>query len=150
VPLTDLHHPPSLFFSAIMKKGRGKVEFEDTSPGEGPVATRDHKAIVNLGIALHRGDVIQTLKGHSIDLKRRDAIAGVRYGIEGMRVGGKRRVIVPPQLAYGEKGAPGVGIPPDAMLICEIELVELGPTHPVKPKFKLAQDRKAKGITRPQ
>ena len=134
-----------------MKRGRGKVEFEDLAFGAGPDATREHKARVNCTISLHHGDVLRVLKDYWIDLKRREsAVAGVQYGVEGMQVGGKRRIVVPPQLAYGEKGMPGAGIPPNAMLICQVELLELLPTHPIKPKLKLARERKAKGEKRPQ
>lgn len=125
-----------------MKRGRGKVEFEDLVPGHGSVATRDHEACVNGVIALHRGDRVWKLERYWIDLKRRTAVAGLRYGIEGMRIGGRRRVVVPPHPAYGEAGG-GELVPPRAMLICEIELLELRPARATKPKRALARDRKA-------
>jgi hypothetical protein len=48
--------------------------------------------------------------------------AGLFYGVEGMRVGGRRRFRVAPHLAYREAGVPGV-IPPNALLTVEIEVV---------------------------
>jgi hypothetical protein len=47
---------------------------------------------------------------------------GLFYGVEGMRVGGQRRLRVAPHLAYREVGVPGV-IPPNALVTVEIEVV---------------------------
>lgn len=62
----------------------------------------------------------------------RRVIAGWDAGFEGMRVGGRRRLIVPYQLAYGEKGRPPV-IPPKAVLVFDVELRAVGEPGPPTP-----------------
>jgi FKBP-type peptidyl-prolyl cis-trans isomerase FkpA len=52
-------------------------------------------------------------------------IRGFDQGVIGMRVGGLRRVVIPPDLAYGSSGSPDGVIPPNATLVFEIQLLEV-------------------------
>jgi FKBP-type peptidyl-prolyl cis-trans isomerase len=58
-----------------------------------------------------------------VRIDRRSLANGLFYGVEGMRVGGTRRLEIAPHLAYGSRGVPGV-IPTNAVLTAEITILE--------------------------
>jgi FKBP-type peptidyl-prolyl cis-trans isomerase len=103
---------------------RRGVDIESEEAGTGAVAARGKTVVVRLRGTLHRGDVFMDTQRHTFRIGARVAIAGLEYGVEGMRVGGKRRIRVPPHLAYREQGVPGK-IPPDALLFFDVELLEV-------------------------
>lgn len=109
-----------------MKRGRGGVEYEDVKLGDGPTAVRGAKVEVRYDLFLNRGQQIQENQHSSFRVGKRRSIPGLEYGVEGMRVGGERRLRVGPHLAYRERGVPGV-IPAEAVLEFYVTLLRVEP-----------------------
>lgn len=74
------------------------------------------------GKADGKGTQFETNPGYTFPLGAGRVIRGWDQGVPGMRVGGRRRLIIPPDMAYGSAGAGGV-IPPNATLVFEIGLL---------------------------
>jgi FKBP-type peptidyl-prolyl cis-trans isomerase len=98
---------------------------EELQIGDGAVAVRRTRVTVRYSGYLNRGDPFQTDVVTSFEVGERNTIAGLSWGVEGMRVGGRRRLRVGPHLAYREQGIPGL-IPPNAKLVFEVELLAVG------------------------
>jgi len=105
-----------------------KVKIEIISEGTGEMAQEGDLVFVHYTGFLENGEVFDSSIGSgqpfSFTLGKKEVIAGWEQGILGMRVGEKRKLIIPPDLAYGEKGVGGV-IPPNAVLIFEVQMVKI-------------------------
>jgi len=113
------------------------IKIQDVTVGTGDEALRGKTVVANVRMFLNHGtELTGTFLGGQkmrIDLRKRECIAGLQYGIEGMRVGGVRSLIISPHLAYGAKGLPG-HVPPNAILRCEVELLEVRESGIMKPE----------------
>jgi len=99
----------------------------DIKRGSGPAAESGRSITVNYVGKLTNGTVFDSTTGKgpfTFLLGAGQVIKGWDLGVEGMKVGGKRKLVIPPTLGYGGAGAPPQ-IPPDATLVFEIELVSV-------------------------
>lgn len=104
------------------------LQYADLIVGAGPTPMPGQVVVVHYtGWLADGGKFASSLdRGEPLmfNLGMGQVIAGWDLGIKGMAVGGKRQLMIPPNLAYGEAGAEGV-IPPNATLIFDVELLEL-------------------------
>ena len=102
---------------------------EDITPGGGLEATPGRTVEVHyVGVAHSTGEEFDASwnRGQPLDFRlgAGQVIAGWDAGIAGMRVGGRRKLVIPPHLAYGDRGAGGV-IAPGETLIFVVDLVDV-------------------------
>jgi len=107
-----------------MKRGRGGVEYEDIKLGDGPTADRGAKVDVRYNLFLDRGRLLQENQEYSFRVGKRRVIPGLEYGVEGMRVGGERRLRIAPHLAYRDQAIPGL-VPANAVLELHVTLLRV-------------------------
>ena len=103
------------------------LRITDIVIGDGPEAAAGQTVVVNYRGTLENGKEFDSSYGRgpfSFPLGAGRVIKGWDEGVAGMQVGGKRKLVIPPDLAYGQRGAGGV-IPPNATLIFEVELLEI-------------------------
>lgn len=110
----------------IMEETITDLKIEDIKIGDGAEATAGAKVTVNYMGTLTDGTKFDSSYDRgvpfSFNLGAGDVIKGWDQGVAGMKVGGKRKLTIPPDLAYGERGAGNV-IPSNATLVFEVELL---------------------------
>ena len=105
------------------------MKIETLKEGTGVGAEDGDKVTVNYVGTLENGEKFDSSIDRgvpfSFTLGVGQVIKGWDQGILGMKKGEKRKLTIPPDLAYGEAGTPGGPIPPDATLIFEVELLAI-------------------------
>lgn len=106
-----------------------ELKIETLQEGSGPEAKNNDVVSVHYTGYLINGQVFDSSVGRGepfvFTLGAGRVIKGWDLGVLGMKVGEKRKLTIPPDLAYGNAGAGGV-IPPNATLIFEVEMVKIG------------------------
>ena len=101
---------------------------EDEVLGEGPAAKSGDVVTVHYTGWLTDGTKFDSSldrnQPFTFVLGERQVIAGWDQGVAGMKVGGKRKLTIPPDLGYGARGA-GEVIPPNATLVFEVQLLQI-------------------------
>jgi len=133
VPLLA-QNAPALPTKTPEKKGLAMVttdsglQYTDLEVGTGATPQRGQTVVVHYTGTLQDGTKFDSSRDRRDPFRFRlgvgQVIQGWDEGVSSMRVGGQRQLIIPPELAYGERGAGGV-IPPNATLIFDIELIRI-------------------------
>lgn len=115
--------PPAAFSQTDLQLGTG------TQAGQGAhIAVKYTGWIYDASKPENKGMKFDSSEGReplSFTVGNREVIPGWDQGFTGMRVGGKRRLIIPPSLGYGAEGTPGGPIPPNAGLVFDMELTDV-------------------------
>jgi peptidylprolyl isomerase len=104
------------------------LKYYDIVEGDGPLPETGQFVIVHYSGWLEDGTKFDSSwdrgEPYTFQLGTGNVIPGWDEGVASMKVGGKRQLVVPPELAYGEAGSGGT-IPPGATLIFDVELLEI-------------------------
>jgi FKBP-type peptidyl-prolyl cis-trans isomerase len=133
-PSRTAEKPPERKFRKIEEKERKVVttesglKYEDLEEGQGAEAKSGDRVQVHYTGWLKDGKKFDSSKDRDqpfpFNLGKGEVIKGWDEGVAGMKVGGKRKLIIPYDLAYGKRGRPPV-IPPEAELTFEVELLDI-------------------------
>ena len=104
------------------------LKYEDLVEGDGAEAAAGQQVVVHYTGWLTDGRKFDSSRDRNdpfdFTLGKGQVIPGWDEGVAGMKVGGTRRLTIPPHLGYGARGAGGV-IPPNATLVFEVELLDV-------------------------
>ena len=115
--------------------GPQSLQIVDLKAGDGAVVAAGQRAVLQYTGWLydasqpeHKGKQFDSSRGGAGPFRfvvgRGEVIKGWDQGVAGMKIGGQRRLIIPPDLAYGDSGAGGV-IPPGATLVFDVDLLAI-------------------------
>lgn len=112
-----------------MKTTESGLSYEDVKESNGPLVRTGQTLRINYRVALSQSDLqianlIDNSEEHEpimVRLGGGSLLLGIEEGVQGMRVGGTRLLIIPPHLAFGERGVPG-RVPKNATLFVEVNI----------------------------
>jgi FKBP-type peptidyl-prolyl cis-trans isomerase len=114
--------------SAALTRTASGLRYQDVSVGNGAEARPGQVAVVHYTGWLTDGTKFDSSRDRgepfSFPVGGGQVIAGWDEGVAGMKVGGRRKLVIPANLGYGEMGAPPV-IPPGATLVFDVELLDV-------------------------
>lgn len=99
------------------------IKILDESIGDGPLLSKGLRVCIRYDIHLNRGECVRSEAESTVVIGDREYIAGLRYGLDGMRVGGTRRFRASPHLCYRDLEV--ATIPKKAVLVFNITSVQL-------------------------
>ena len=112
----------------VENSNMGDLKIEDIKVGEGSEVIEGNEVSVHYTGTLTDGKKFDSSldlgQPFSFTVGERQVIEGWDKGLLGMKVGGKRKLTIPPEMGYGAQGAGG-DIPPNSTLVFEIELLEI-------------------------
>jgi len=106
------------------------VKYEDTFLGSGPAAVSGDEVMFEYTVWLENGTKVDSTSDRGYPVKvilGKASLKGWNDGLLGVQAQGERRIIVPPELAYGAEGLPGM-IPPNSTLTFQVHVLAI--THP--------------------
>ena len=114
--------------TTTMTKAPSGLWYTDVAPGQGLEAEPGRTVRVHYTGWLPNGKKFDSSRDRgqpfAFTLGAGQVIAGWDEGVKGMKVGGRRKLVLPPQLAYGDGGAPP-DIPPGATLVFDVEVLDV-------------------------
>lgn len=117
--------------TVVLKPGPSGLQYADITTGCGAVAKATANVNVQFTVWLSTGNLVITTRGPSqpvnaLQLGNSSTLEFWRLGVPGMKVGGTRRLVVPPALGFGAAGNASANVPANATLVVDVELVSIG------------------------
>ena len=138
VELLSVYHPgpPTYIDAADYMVSESGLKYYDLVEGEGPLPESGEVVVMHYAVWLQDGIPISNSRDGgqplSVPLGSGQVFSGWEEGIATMKAGGKRQLVIPPELAFGDEGS-GQAIPPNATLIMEVELLAIMAGAPAAP-----------------